>query len=144
MNILIFSSHAEPNYSAMQLMNWEMWNHQHAFSRNAGPYKIATKMRELGHTVEIADFIVYWTDEKIKQFLDDRVPLLDIMAWSSQFFFNFSFYEKWCNYIKKLNPNITFIVGGPKVTNLLNFKHSRYFVAGYAEDAIEDVLNHIA
>jgi radical SAM superfamily enzyme YgiQ (UPF0313 family) len=106
-------------------------------------YKIATKMRELGHTVEIADFIVYWPEDKIKQFLDERIPYIDIMGWSSQFFFDFAFYEKWCTYIKALNPNIIFIAGGPKVTNLLNFTHSKYLIAGYAEDAIEDVLKHI-
>lgn len=144
MNILIFSSHAEPNQSALQLVNWEMWKHQHAYSRNAGPYKIATKMRQLGHNVEIADFIVYWPDDKIKQFLDERIPYIDVMGWSSQFFFDFAFYEKWSAYIKTLNPNIVFIAGGPKVTNLLNFTHSKYLIAGYAEDAIEDVLNHIA
>lgn len=144
MNILIFSSHAEPNQSSLQLVNWEMWKHQHAYSRNAGPYKIATKMRELGHTVEIADFIVYWPEEKIQQFLDERIPYVDVMGWSSQFFFDFAFYEKWSAYIKEINPNIIFIAGGPKVTNLLNFTHSKYLIAGYAEDAIEDVLNHIS
>lgn len=144
MNILIFSSHAEPNQSSLQLVNWEMWRHQHAFSRNAGPYKIATKMRELGHTVEVADFIVYWPDDKIKQFLDERIPHIDVMGWSSQFFFDFEFYNKWCAYIKELNPSIVFIAGGPKVTNLLNFTYSKYLVAGYSEDAIADVLNHIA
>ena len=144
MNILIFSSHAEPNQSSLQLANWEIWKHQHAFSRNAGPYKIATKMRELGHTVEVADFIAYWPEEKIKQFLDERLPNIEIFAWSSQFFFDFEFYHKWCAYAKQIKPNIIFMAGGPKVTNLLNFTHSRYLVAGYAEDAIEDVLNYIA
>jgi radical SAM superfamily enzyme YgiQ (UPF0313 family) len=143
MNILILSSHAEPNQSALQLVNWEMWNHQHAYSRNAGPYKISTKMRELGHRVEIADFIVYWPESAIKQYLDERIPYVDILGWSSQFFFDFGFYKKWTAYIKQIKPNIIFIAGGPKVTNLLNFTESRYLIAGYAEDAIEDVLNHI-
>jgi len=143
MNILILSSQAEPNQSAYQLISWEWWNTMHAYSRNAGAYKIASEMRRLGHNVEVVDFITYWSDDKFKQFIDSRIDSVDVVGWSSQFFFNFDFYHQWSDYIKSVNPNITFITGGPKVANLLNFTKSKYLIAGYAEDAIIDVLGHI-
>jgi radical SAM superfamily enzyme YgiQ (UPF0313 family) len=137
------SSQAEADAKSVQLTNYQKFNRLFAFSRNAGAYKIATEMRNLGHNVEVLDFITYWPEESIKKFLDERIPYVDVLGWSSQFFFNFTFYKKWCDYIRSINPKIIFIAGGPKVTNLLNFNQSRYLIAGYAEDAIVDVLNHI-
>jgi radical SAM superfamily enzyme YgiQ (UPF0313 family) len=142
MKILILSSQAEPNQESFQLIAKQSWKFIHAYSRNAGAYKIASEIRKFGHAVEVADFITYWPEENFKKFLDDRVPHVDILAWSSQFFFDFKFYDKWVAYIKELNPNIIFVAGGPKVENLLNFTASKYLVAGYAENAIKDVLDH--
>lgn len=144
MNILILSSQAEPDMPSYQLAFNQKFRKVHSFARNAGPYKIATEIRKFGHSVEVADFIYYWSDDQIIEYLDDRVPHLDVIAWSAQFFYNFTFYKKWTNYIRKLNPKITFIAGGPKVNNLLNFSECKYLLAGYAEFAIKDVLDHAA
>jgi len=143
MNIVILSAHAEPENAAFQLANQYHWNNYYAYSRNAGAYKIATEMRRLGHNVEVLDFVVYWPEAALKKYFEERADQIDIVAWSSQFFFRNSFYKKYCDFIKRINPNITVITGGPKVTNLLNFTESKYLIAGYAETAIEDVLNHI-
>lgn len=143
MKILILSAQAEPDTPSYQLAFNQKFRDVHSFARNSGPYKIATEMRKLGHIVEVADFIYYWPEDKIKQYLNERVPHVDILAWSAQFFYNFEFYQKWSLYIKTINPNIIFITGGPKVNNLLNFTNSKYLIAGYAEHAIKDLLDHI-
>ena len=143
MNIILFSSQAEENNPSAQIATMQPLEEFYSYARNAGVYKIATEMRNLGHTVEVIDFLVYWPDDDIKKLLNDRIPYVDVVGWSAQFFFNFNFYEKWFNYIKSINPNVIFIAGGPKVTNLLNFTGSKYLIAGYAEYAIIDVLNHI-
>ncbi len=143
MNIILFSSQAEEDIPSAQIATIQPLEEFYSYARNAGVYKIATEMRNLGHTVEVIDFLVYWSDDEIKKLLDDRIPHVDVVGWSSQFFFNFDFYRKWCKYIKEIKSDIIFIAGGPKVTNLLNFTESKYLVAGYAENAIQDVLDHI-
>jgi hypothetical protein len=143
MNIVILSAQAEADQSSFQLINSYAWHNEFSYSRNAGAYKIAAEMRNLGHNVEVLDFIVYWPEEAIKKYFEERADQIDVVAWSSQFFFRHSFYLEYCDYIKELNPNITIITGGPKVANLLNFTKSKYLIAGYAETAIVDVLNHI-
>ena len=143
MNIILFSSQAEENNPSAQIATMQPLEEFYSYARNAGVYKIATEMRKLGHTVEVIDFLVYWPENDIKKLLNDRIPYIDVVGWSAQFFFDFNFYKKWCEYIKQIKPNIVFIAGGPKVTNLLNFTESKYLVAGYAENAIQDVLDHI-
>ena len=143
MNIILFSSQAEENTPSAQIATMQPLGEFYSYARNAGVYKIATEMRNLGHTVEVIDFLVYWPDDDIKKLLDDRIPYVDVVGWSSQFFFNFDFYQKWCQYIKQIKSTVVFIAGGPKVTNLLNFTESKYLIAGYAENAIQDVLDHI-
>jgi radical SAM superfamily enzyme YgiQ (UPF0313 family) len=143
MNIILFSSQAEESIPSAQIATMQPLEESFSYSRNAGVYKIATEMRNLGHAVEVIDFLVYWSDDDIKNLLNDRIPYVDVVGWSAQFFFNFNFYKKWCEYIKQIKSNIVFIAGGPKVTNLLNFTESKYLIAGYAEHAIQDILDHI-
>ena len=131
----------QPEQDSIQLVSSYKYGVQYA--RNAGAYKIATEIRNLGHNVEVFDFATYFTDEEVKEFIDSRINNIDVVGWSAQFFYRFDFYHKWCNYIKSIKPNIVFIAGGPKVTNLLNFTQSKYLIAGYAEFAIADVLAHI-
>jgi radical SAM superfamily enzyme YgiQ (UPF0313 family) len=137
------SSHAEPDSDSLQLSTYQDYDKQFSYSRNAGAYKIADTIRKLGHTIEVLDFVIFWPEEQLKKFFDEHARHLDVVGWSSQFFFNFKFYNKWCDYLRSLNPDIVFITGGPKVTNLLNFKQSKYLIAGYAEEAIGDVFDHI-
>lgn len=143
MKILVISAHAEPDTPSLQLAFFQPFEKSFAYSRINGPYKIATEMRNLGHDVEVVDFIFYWSDKELERLFNDRIPHVDVVAWSSQFFYNHVFYRKWANYIKQINPKVELITGGPKVNNLLNFDRSKYLLAGYAENAIKDVLDHI-
>jgi radical SAM superfamily enzyme YgiQ (UPF0313 family) len=131
----------QPDSESYQLVSSIRYGVQ--YSRNAGAYKIASEMRSLGHDVEVFDFATYFTDDEVKKFIDSRITDIDVVGWSSQFFYRFDFYHKWCNYIKSIKPTVVFIAGGPKVLNLLNFTQSKYLIAGYAEFAIADVLAHI-
>ena len=69
MNIILFSSQAEESVPSAQIATMQPLEESFSYSRNAGVYKIATEMRNLGHTVEVIDFLVYWPDDDIKNLL---------------------------------------------------------------------------
>ena len=54
----------QPEQDSIQLVSSYKYGVQYA--RNAGAYKIATEIRNLGHNVEVFDFATYFTDEEVK------------------------------------------------------------------------------
>ena len=114
-----------------------------ASPRNAGAYRIASVLRNLGWDTEVLDFTISWTLEELKEFARSRIT-------SNTKFFGFSqlcsqwtsTMEDWCKWIRNKWPDIVLIAGAPAPPTYES-KFLDYYVSGYGEEALRVLLKYL-
>ena len=110
--------------------------------RATGAHRLATTLRHNGWDVEVLDFIINWTNEELIEFIKSRVS-------SNTKFIGYSYvFQTWAyrfkdvfDWVKETYPNIKIIVGGQYVDTCPLDAH--YYISGYAEIAILEVIKNI-
>lgn len=110
--------------------------------RTLGSYRIATYLRERGWDIEVLDFITGWNLEQLQEFTRSRVNDKTVFigfgatfpVWSD----TLADYFKW---VKETYPHIKVIAGG-QVSNMFKIE-ADWYVDGYGERALEELLKHI-
>lgn len=106
--------------------------------RTMGAYKIADMMRSDGWTVEVLDWITRWSNEEIKEFIDNLPFKVDLFGISNLWMQDDMIVEK-IAYIKKHYPNAKILMGGPKPYQIDYGADAMVF--GYSEYALKPVLD---
>ena len=110
--------------------------------RTLGSYRIASYLREQGWDIEVVDFVLGWSLEQLKEFTISRVTNKTVFVgfgstfpiWSNTLLE----YFKW---VKTTYPHIKVIAGG-QVSNLFKVE-ADWYIDGYGERALEELLKHI-
>lgn len=135
-----------------------------ALTKSAGPYRIATELRNQGYTVQVVDI----TDELnfgfkhravLKKFVDKDTlwvgfsttflkTIFDIpFITSNQYHERDQLFQsenlvQFMDYAKKLNSDIKFVVGGARTFDLL--KYNFFIFKGFNDESIIDFTNKCA
>jgi hypothetical protein len=110
--------------------------HDLALRRLAGPYRIATFLREHEWDVEVIDYVKSFTLEELKEVAKMRISSKTIFIGFSSFFNAWSDdVDIFIDWIKSSYPYIRIIVGGQSKP-LINTKKVDYYIHGYGELAV--------
>lgn len=117
--------------------------HNLGLRRLAGPYRIASFLREHDWDVEVIDYVKIFTLEQLKEVVRMRVS-------SNTVFIGFSsFFNAWSNdidafvdWIKIAYPNVKIIMGGQSKP-IINTKGIDYYIHGYGEYAILELTKSL-
>jgi hypothetical protein len=114
-----------------------------ASPRNAGAYRIATILRDLGWDTEVLDFTNVWSLSELKQFAKSRITSDTKFIGFSQLCSQWSsIMESWCEWIKTIWPDIYLIAGAPAAPTYES-KYLDYYVSGYGEEALKVLLKYL-
>jgi hypothetical protein len=118
--------------------------HSIGVRRPSGPYRIATILRDNDWDVEVVEYAYYFKLEELKEFTRSRVTSKTVFIGFSCFFYvwNDSFNE-FVLWLKKEYPNIKTIIGGQS-RQIMSTKNIDYYVHGYGEHAILEIIKAIA
>jgi radical SAM superfamily enzyme YgiQ (UPF0313 family) len=120
--------------------------------RSAGGHRIATYLREQGWDIEVLDFWPAWTREELLQFFKSRVR--EDTYWvgiSAMFPLGGSGAKDQAKVkemvaiiieLKELYPQLAFIGGAQNISAVLAYPLD-YYVGGFGEYAIVEVLKHV-
>ena len=111
--------------------------------RPSGPYRIASFLREHDWNVEVVDYTVTFSLDELKELVSSRVT-------ADTKFIGFScFFSHWepkldifVDWIKQVHPNIATLVGGQSRPRIES-KGIDYYVHGYGENAVLELVKHI-
>lgn len=143
------------------------------FSRSAGAYRIATQLRDEGYTVRVIDFFTKWPLDKLEKAIEKFVGADTLMVGFSSTFFrtkiegprsksvgrissgaqfvgvnkeSFPYPDEMMEpiftWIKRENPKAKIVLGGTKADNR-DSKFVDYFVSGFADLTVVDLMQHI-
>lgn len=109
------------------------------FRRN-GTNKIATILRKMGWDVDVVDYITLWSDVQLLDFLSNTIRQDTKLVGVSHTFLGSNISRHLISETKKFVPDIVSIVGGqlPYDEDI----GADYYIFGYAETAIEAVINY--
>lgn len=111
--------------------------------RNAGAYRVATVLRQLGWDAEVLDFTNIWTLEELKEFARSRINKNTKFIGFSQLCSQWTdIMESWCEWIRNNWPDIYLIAGAP-APPIYEAKYLDYYVSGYGEEALKKLLNYL-
>ena len=113
-------------------------------SRPAGAHKLATLLREKNCDVEVVDFFNYWKLNEIKELITSRCSDKTIfIGWSLTFFVcDPSSFQELVLWIRSNYPKIK-LIGGGTTTSFSKAFGLDYYIDGYIEHALEDLLNEL-
>lgn len=111
------------------------------YTRATGTYRVAQLIRNFGIDVNVVDFLQHWSEEEIYNFLKNQANNNIKIVGLNTTFLNDSFSKNFLFVIKQIFPDAKIIAGGqnPFVNNL----YADYYVSGFAEKAINAIINHI-
>lgn len=116
---------------------------QYIKGRTSGAYRIATELRGLGWDIEVVDFFYFWTLEELKTLSKNRITSDTKFIGFSHIFSDWpELAEEYTSWIKETYPDIKIIFGCNAYKNF-NTKNIDYYVAGYGENALIELLNYL-
>jgi hypothetical protein len=122
----------------------------HSIKRSAGAHRIATHLREKGWDIEVVDFWPAWTREELLQFMEQRVDKdTTFIGISSMFPLQgpggndmVQYMNETLQEVKRQHPHLVLIGGSQNVSASLQW-WCDYYIAGFAEVGIIELLEHI-
>lgn len=106
------------------------------YNRPAGPYRIASFLREEGWDVEVIEYATFWSLDELKELARSRVNNDTIFIGFSTFFSSWNdSIEDFTKWLKEKYPNINLILGTQSKPRV-EANYIDYFVTGYGEHAI--------
>lgn len=116
---------------------------QHIKGRTSGSYRIATELRSLGWDVEVVDFFYFWTLDELKTLAKARVSKNTKFFGFSHIFSDWpELAEEFTTWLKETYPDVKIIFGCNAYKNF-NTKNIDYYIAGYGELAITELLSYL-
>jgi len=117
--------------------------HQMNFKRNPGPYRVATFLREHDWDVEVIEYTFWFTLEQLKELCRSRITSKTIFIGFGVLFDTWPQHvEDLTEWLKKTYPNIKLIYGSQGKCKF-PCSYIDYFVHGYGEKALLDLIEHI-
>jgi hypothetical protein len=113
---------------------------KHTF-RNSGAYKAANIFEEYDIETEVIDFLPYWKDEEIIEFLETRKHKNYKFIGFSTTFPTWATVQKFVNLLKEYFPDAIYIAGGQQ--KFVEDVGCDYYIAGFAEKALPAVIEHV-
>jgi radical SAM superfamily enzyme YgiQ (UPF0313 family) len=117
--------------------------------RNFGSYKVASGLRDLGWDVEVIDYAGFWSYEQLEEVTKSRLTNDTVFVgfsdiWGSSGMDNSSHikYDNLVTYIKSNYSHVKIIVGSQEIP-ASSIKKADYYIQGYAEHALQEVIKHI-
>lgn len=112
--------------------------------RQSGPYRIATILRDNGWDVEVVEYSFYFTLGELKEFAKSRITSDTKFIGFSCFFYVWNkTLDDFVDWLKLCYPHIKTVIGGQS-RQLLLTKNIDYYVHGYGEKAILEIVKSIA
>ena len=147
-NVLIFTDYADFIYG-----------------KSAGPYRVATELRNHGYTVQVIEYLSKWPPEFLQKAVDKFVDSETLFVGFCTTFFQgtggtiqtFQGRSAWklgdftitdedashlLGWIREKNPNVKLVMGGANAIRCSN-PIIDYYVGGYADTAIVALANHL-
>lgn len=123
------------------------WDGKFVFGlfRPAGAHRIATVLRETGYDIEVIDFFNFWNFDELKKLIESRCDHQTIfIGWSLTFYWaeNPIFIKNLIAWIRSNFPKINLVAGGTS-TLYSQISGLDYYIDGFAERAINDLLEHM-
>jgi hypothetical protein len=113
-----------------------------AMGRATGAHRIATWLRQKLWDIEVLDFVSSWSNDQLLEYFKSRIrPDTVFVSYSFVFHTWEDRFHEVFSWIRSTHPNIKIIVGG-QATEICPIE-ADYYVNGYGEHAIVNVLNHI-
>lgn len=110
--------------------------------RATGAHRIATVLRKHDWDVEVLDFIINWSNEELKEFIKSRVTSDTKFIGYSYVFQTWAYrFKEVFDWVRESYPSVKIIVGGQYLDNCPLDAH--YYVSGYGEKAVLEVIKHI-
>jgi hypothetical protein len=110
--------------------------------RLAGPHRIASHLRSLGMDIEVIDFAYFWTLKELQELARSRVTDHTIFFGFGHIFGAWNdILEQFCHWIKKNYPRICIVSGGA-TKPMFHSTAIDYYVQGYGENAIVEILKY--
>lgn len=113
--------------------------------RPAGAHRIATAIRNIGYDIEVVDYFNYWHLDELKKLIQSRCDQQTLfIGWSLTFYFaaDPTLITDLINWIRLEYPKIKLIAGGTS-TLFSQVTGLDYYVDGFAENAMRDLLDHM-
>jgi len=133
-------------YNALILSDNKYQDQRLGILRSPGAHRIATHLRK-NHNIktEVVDFYLDWSIDELKQILDQQLTKDTIfIAFSCSLMFDgIENFKEVKSYIKKLNPNVSIVVGGNK-TLQKGFDDADYYIEGTGENAMSALVNFLS
>ncbi len=116
---------------------------QYIKGRTSGAYRVATELRSLNWDVEVVDFFYFWTLEELKTLSKNRITSNTKFIGFSHIFSDWpDLAQEYTTWIKETYPDIKIIYGCNAYKNF-NTKNIDYYVAGYGELALVELLKYL-
>jgi hypothetical protein len=110
--------------------------------KGGGATRISNHCKSYGWDIEVVEYFSYWSNDNIKQFLNQNVDLKKTkwIGFSYTWLSNDSSIVEKIRFIKDLYPQLLIIAGGqtPFGVDL----SADYYVFGYGEEAVLQILNY--
>ena len=124
-------------------------NNESFLFRNFGAHKIASWLRDLEWDVEVVDYAGFWTYEQLEEITKSRinndtvfVGFSDVWGVTGSENSSYAKYDNLITYIKSSFPHVKTIVGSHEISSSLIYK-ADYYIQGYGEHALKEVIKHI-
>lgn len=113
--------------------------------RAAGAYRIASFLREKNWDIEVLDFLPSWEYDELQEFFHSRITKDTVFVALSAIFdqrFLVPHYNNILKWIKETFPHVTTFAGS-KQLGTINFYDVDYYVTGYGEYGVEELLKKL-
>ena len=115
-----------------------------SLSRPLGGHRIAHYLREQGWDIEVVDWANWWSLEQLQDFFRSRYNKDVVFAGFGHLYSIWSdTMEQFGWWIKKNYPNVT-LISGSSVNPMFTSSCIDYYVQGFGEHAIVNLLKYIA
>lgn len=113
-------------------------------TRTLGAHRIATVLRDNSWDAEVVDFAFLWKLSELKLFAASRIDEdTKFIAFSNLFSTTWSpVLEEFCAWLRKTFPNVI-LISGSGVDPVINSSHIHYYIRGYGEYAIMELLKYL-
>jgi radical SAM superfamily enzyme YgiQ (UPF0313 family) len=112
-------------------------------SRPLGAHRIAHFLREQGFDAEVVDYANFWTLDELKQLFQSRYhSSMKFVGFSHMFSLWTDTLEEFCGWIKTHYPDLK-IISGSGVIPLFESKQIDYYIQGFGEMALLELLKYI-
>lgn len=126
-------------------------------TKSLGPYRVATELRNAGFQVAVLNHLSCFTVDELKHILTNMISDRTLFVGVNNFLYaslgeenpgsflphNDSFNQEFKQLIKTANPNCKIVLGGPNATDQPHAKDFDFVVAGYAENSIVNLAQHL-